>query len=133
MRTGKRTGLIVRVAAGAALLLAPLAGYAVAGLELQKSTRALVEQAGALQRDSDIRVVAWQLDHLPSLNFYVQRNVFICEKESEVRTFLSYPLPVYLFLPASEWERLRGTLQVPYRELARRPDIYKHDDVVVVA
>ena len=104
----------------------------VMALESQKSARALVADVGALQRDRDIRVVAWQLDHLPSLNFYVQRNVEVCKTASEVCTYLRYPLPVFVFLPVSEWEQLKDAVDVPWRELARRPDLYKHEDVVVI-
>jgi 4-amino-4-deoxy-L-arabinose transferase-like glycosyltransferase len=132
LRTGRRTGLLVSIAAAGVPLLALVGAHGVTVVEPQKSPRALVEQVGALRLGEDIRVVAWQLDHLPSLNFYVQRNVHLCERDDEVRDFLAYPLPVYVFLPASEWEHLRPTVDVPCRELARHADLYKRDDVVVI-
>jgi hypothetical protein len=132
LRTGRKTGLIASVAMAGVLLLGPLAAYGVNAMEGRKSARALVSEAGALQADHDIRIVAWQLEHLPSLNFYVQRNVRNCTKEEELAGYRDYPLPVFVFLPASEWERLRSALGAEFREVGRRPDIYKRRDVVVV-
>jgi hypothetical protein len=133
LRRGLRTGLIMSIAAGGVPLLALLGGYGMAALETQKSARMLVADAGARQRDLDIRVAAWQLDHLPSLNFYVQRNVQICATEADVLTYLRYPVPVYVFLPAAEWDHLRSRADVPWHERGRRHDLYKHGDVVVIS
>jgi 4-amino-4-deoxy-L-arabinose transferase-like glycosyltransferase len=132
VRTGRRAGLIVSVAAAGVPLLALIGAYGVTVIEPHKAPRTLVEEVGALRRGEDIRVVAWQLDHLPSLNFYVQRNVHLCERDDEVRDYLAYPLPVYVFLPVSEWEHLRPTISSPCRELSRHLDLYKRDDVVVI-
>lgn len=127
-----RGGAIACIGVCGVVLLAAVGARGTMVLESQKTTRALVAEAGVSQRDQDIRVVTWQLDHLPSLNFYVQRNVEICEHGSDLRTYLRYPLPVFAFLPVTEWEHLKGTIDVPCRELARRPDLYRHDDVVVI-
>ncbi len=131
-RRGWHGGAIAAIGGCGIVLLAAIGSHGVMVLESQKSARELVAETGALQRNRDIRVVAWQLDHLPSLNFYVQRNVEVCERAADVETYLRYPLPVYAFLPASEWEQLKLSIHVPCRELARRPDLYKHDDVVVI-
>jgi hypothetical protein len=133
LRVGRKTGVIVSVAASGVLLLAVLGAQGVIAVEGRKSARALVNEVGALQRERDIRIVAWQLEHLPSLNFYVERNVKHCLKEAELATYLDYPLPVFVFLPASEWERLRPSLGDACHEVGRRPDLYKRQDVVVVA
>jgi 4-amino-4-deoxy-L-arabinose transferase-like glycosyltransferase len=132
LRAGRRTGLIGCVATAGVLFLAPLGAMGVTAVEGHKSVRALVEQTGALQRDRDIRVVSWQIDHLPSLNFYVQRTVQRCSWDSEVATYLEYPLPVFVLLPASEWERLQPTVRVACREIAREFDMYTRHDVVVI-
>jgi 4-amino-4-deoxy-L-arabinose transferase-like glycosyltransferase len=133
LRTGRKTGMIFSVAAAGVLLLGALGAQGVFAVEGRKSPRALVDAAGALQPEHDIRIVAWQLEHLPSLNFYVRRNVKHCSKESELASYLDYPLPVFAFLPASEWERLRPMLGDRCREVGRRADLYKRQDVVVVA
>ena len=125
-------GAIASIGVCGIVVLAAVGAHGVMAIESQKSARALVADVGALQRDRDIRVVAWQLDHLPSLNFYVQRNVEVCKQAQEVLTYLRYPLPVFVFLPVSEWEQLKDAVDVPWRELARRPDLYKHEDVVVI-
>jgi 4-amino-4-deoxy-L-arabinose transferase-like glycosyltransferase len=132
LRTGKRAALILSVALSAVLLLVPLGAYGVEMLEAHRSPRALVQEAGARDREHDIRVVAWGLDHLPSLNFYVERRVEYCITESQVITYVDYPLPVFVFLSASRWEQLQPMLNRPCRELARHPDLYRGDDVVVV-
>jgi 4-amino-4-deoxy-L-arabinose transferase-like glycosyltransferase len=137
VRAGQRTGLIVSVATTGVLLLVPIVAFTVALLDAHKPVRDLVRWSGALRRDEDIRVVSWHLDHLPSLNFYVQRNVRGCDVPEdqvgrELAAHLSYPIPVFVFLPASEWERLRPAIAEPCRELARHPDLYRHDDVVVI-
>jgi len=132
LRTGRRAAMIGCLAAGGVLFLAPLGAVGAIAVEGHKSVRAFVVKTGALQRDHDIRVVAWQLEHLPSLNFYVQRTVQNCTHESEVATYLEYPLPVFVFLPASEWERLQPTVRVACRVVGRERDLYKRRDVVVV-
>jgi 4-amino-4-deoxy-L-arabinose transferase-like glycosyltransferase len=129
---GQRGAAVASIAAAGAVMLALLGSYGMTVLESHKTPRELVTQVGAQSRQQDIRVVAWQLDHLPSLNFYVQRNVVMCERECEVSTYLNYPLPVYVFLPISEWERVRASVTVPWRELGRRPDLYKRDDVIAI-
>jgi 4-amino-4-deoxy-L-arabinose transferase-like glycosyltransferase len=132
LRANRRPELIACVAVSGVLLLGLAGAYGVMAIEPRKPSRALVAEAGARQREQDIRVVTWQLEHLPSLSFYVQRHIEICEEESEVRMYQSYPLPVFVFLPASEWERLRPSIHT-FRELARRPNLYKRDDVVVIS
>ncbi len=135
-RTGRRTGLVVSVAAAALLLLAPLAAYGVAALEGRKPARALVAQSGAYRPAEDIRILVWQADHLPSLNFYTARNITCCLTDDRVRYSLTYPLPVYVFMPASVWEELRPRLDAPARVVARvvarHPDLYRGEDAVVV-
>ena len=88
--------------------------------------------AGALQRAQDIRIGAYQLEYLPSLHFYCQRNIKHCTDPAQVRQFLRTPLPVYLFVPAPAWDQLRGQVDGPHRVLARHRDLYRNWDVLVV-
>jgi 4-amino-4-deoxy-L-arabinose transferase-like glycosyltransferase len=132
LRSGRRTALIASVAMSGVLLLAPLAALGVTVVEGRKPARALVAESGADKRDQDIRIVVWQLDHLPSLNFYVGRSVHNCRQPSDVVAYLDYPLPVFVFLPAAEWQRLRPQLEADFHEVGRRRDIYKRDDVVLL-
>src|SRR5262249_56875110 len=73
-RRGQRGVAVAAVTAAAVLFIAPLAAWGSAVLNRYKAPRPLVAQAGALQRDREIRVGCYELD-LPSLNFYCQRNV----------------------------------------------------------
>jgi hypothetical protein len=41
-------------------------------------------------------------------------------------------LPVYLFIPANDWDRLQSMVSVPTRVIGRQHDMYHHTDVLVV-
>ncbi len=132
LRQGDRAGTILSVAATAVLFLGPLAAWAVPLFNHFKAPRPLVEQAGARQLQQDLRIGCWQLEHLPSLNFYCQRHVMHHNTEDEVLTFLRYPLPVFLFTPARLWHQLEPQVPVTCRVLARHRDMYSGDEVVVI-
>src|SRR5262249_15235938 len=91
-----------------------------------------VELAGAGQRQTDIRIGVWQLEHLPSLNFYVERDVIPLQNEKALCSLLRYPLPIYVFMPAGAWEKCSANTRECGREVARRPDLYRQGEVVVV-
>jgi hypothetical protein len=93
---------------------------------------ATFEQAGALQRDQDIRIDCYQLEFLPSLNFYVQRNVEHQTGDQEALDFLRQALPVYLFLPRSDWNRVAAQATMPHRAVAVHREMYRAGEVVVV-
>jgi 4-amino-4-deoxy-L-arabinose transferase-like glycosyltransferase len=131
-RRQRRGGAIVTVTASALLFLAPLAAWGCAALNRHKAPRPLVEQCGALRRDQEIRVGGFQLEYLPSLNFYCQRNVTHLENEQDVSDFLRTPLPVYLFTPELDWRRVADKIRVPHRVMARHRDMYHACDVLVV-
>ena len=92
----------------------------------------LVEQAGARQPESDVRVAAWRLEHLPSLNFYAWRDVIPLTSERGMRELLKSPLPVYVFLPAATWESCHASTKGLAHELGRQRDMYRHAEVVVI-
>lgn len=123
---------ILALSITALLLLAPLAAFGSALFNRYKAPRALVEQVAILSRDQDIRIGCWQMEHLPSLNFYVQRNIEHLHEEADIARFLAYRLPVYLFLPAADWQRLEPSLGGSARVVGRQYDLYHHADVVVV-
>ena len=74
----------------------------------------------------------WQLDHLPSLNFYVKRNIEHLHDDNALKNFLQTRLPVYLFIPLDDWRRLEKTIDTPVRVIGRQHDMYHHTEVVVV-
>ena len=129
----QQTSRFILVLFGTALLLiGPLAAFASVLFNNQKTPQALVEQAGALNNAEDIRIGGWRMEHLPSLNFYVQRNIEHLKEERDIAGFLQYRLPVYLFLPLEDWQRLQGSLQGLGRVVGQQQDMYHHGDIVVV-
>ena len=89
-------------------------------------------KAGALQRDQEIRIGCYQLEFLPSLNFYVQRPVQHHDSAEEALEFLGQPLPAYLFLPRADWEQLAARAPKAARVLASHREMYRAGEVVVV-
>jgi 4-amino-4-deoxy-L-arabinose transferase-like glycosyltransferase len=132
LRRQRRDGVIVSVAAAAVMFLGPLAAWGSVVFNLDKAPKPLVRDAGALCRNHDIRIGAYQLEYLPSLNFYCQRNVLHQKDDAKVLEFLRTPLPVYLFVPAPLWDDLRVMIHSPHRVVARHHDLYRNWDVLVV-
>ncbi len=122
---------IVALGVTAFLLIAPLAAFGSVLFNRYKVPRALVEHAELQRRDVDIRIGCWRMEHLPSLNFYVQRNVEHLREEADIKRFLDYRVPAYLFLPADDWERLAPSLKTA-RVLGRQYDLYHHGEMVLV-
>jgi hypothetical protein len=114
------------------LFLAPLAAWASATFNRFKAPQPLVAASGAFCRDRDIRIGAYRLEHLPSLNFYCQRNVQHHSSEADVEEFLATPLPVYLFVPRPVWDEARTKIRAPCRVVGNHRDLYRNWDVVVV-
>jgi hypothetical protein len=72
------------------------------------------------------------MEHLPSLNFYVQRNIEHLEEEKDIARFLRYGVPVYLFLPSEDWRQFESKLAGTGRVLGRQYDLYHNEEFVVV-
>lgn len=132
-RRKQRSGVLVCLTLSAIALLAPVAAWVSAEFNGVKPAAELVELAGARQRDADLRIGIWQMEHLPSLNFYVERDVISLQSERELRSLLRYPLPVYVLLPAGVWEKCKPHTRQLAHEMARRPDIYRQVEAVVIA
>jgi 4-amino-4-deoxy-L-arabinose transferase-like glycosyltransferase len=132
LRQGRRAAFVGVVAAAALTFIGGLAAGGSTALNSYRAPRPLVQEAQALRRAEEVRVGCYQLEHLPSLNFYVQRHVKYHENEQEVVTFLDSPHRCYLFLPREDWQRLEGQIRVPYRVLASHREMYRSGEVVVV-
>jgi 4-amino-4-deoxy-L-arabinose transferase-like glycosyltransferase len=130
-RTGQKTGAVVSLASMAVLFVGVLAAWGSLRIDDLKAPRPLVADAGACQTERDIRIGCYQF-YQPSLVFYCRREVRVLNDEDQVREFLHYPLPVYLFVSAQGWQLLEEKVQVPYRVLAHHRELYKGIDVVVV-
>ena len=72
------------------------------------------------------------MEHLPSLNFYVQRNVEHLHDENSLASFLQSRLPVYVFIPLGDWQRMESQVGASVRIIGRHYDMYHHTEVVVV-
>jgi 4-amino-4-deoxy-L-arabinose transferase-like glycosyltransferase len=128
----QRTGFVLVTVATALAFVIPLAAGGTSALNPYRAPRPLVAQSGALQRDQDIRVACYQLEFLPSLNFYVQRNVQYCDDPRQAAEFLAQPLQAYLFLPRAEWEKLTAEGLLHHRVVASHREMYRAGEVVVV-
>lgn len=132
MRNRRVAGLVGVLCLTAVLLLTPLAGYASAVFNRCKAAPILAEQAALLQPDRDIRIGCYHMEHLPSLNFYVHRNVEHLSEEKAIAGFLGYGVPAYLFLPAEDWRRLESKLPRSIHVLGESYDLYHRTEFVVV-
>jgi 4-amino-4-deoxy-L-arabinose transferase-like glycosyltransferase len=132
LRRQQRRSTAAVFTATAVVLVGLLAAGGSAALETRKAPRPLAQALQAAQTEPEVRVGCYHYFQ-PSLVFYCQREVLRFENWPEAVEFLRCPLPVYLVLPASEWEHdLRGRVQGPHRLLGRQYDFYRHCDVVVV-
>jgi 4-amino-4-deoxy-L-arabinose transferase-like glycosyltransferase len=132
LRQERKSAFVSVLAITAVLMLAPIAAFGSSVFNEYKASRALVEQAEALRLDEDMRIGCWQVGHLPSLNFYVQRQVVHLPDDNAACEFLKTRLRAYLILPKHEWERLQPVLPGSSRVVARHFDFYSHSELVVV-
>jgi 4-amino-4-deoxy-L-arabinose transferase-like glycosyltransferase len=137
LRRGRTNGVVWSLVAGIILFMGPLIAWALPAWNGIKAPHPLVEQALALRpdalgRERDIRIGGFQLEHLPSLNFYARREVMHQGNEAEALAFLRYPMPVYLFLPAQIWQGLKEAAPAGCRLIGHHPDLYRRDDIVLV-
>jgi 4-amino-4-deoxy-L-arabinose transferase-like glycosyltransferase len=131
LRQSRRTGMIAGFAAFSLAYLAVLAGWGATALEKHKAPRDLVRGLHDNLTAHEVRIGAYEYFQ-PSLVFYCQREVHKLKTDDDVIEFLSCPLPVYLFMPASLWEQLQPRLGGMCHPLGRRRDLYRNYDVVVV-
>jgi hypothetical protein len=133
LRRDRRTAFVFGFTASVVVFFIPIAAWVIMSFEQVKAPHALVAQAEAAQPRRDIRLACYQMDYLPSLNFYSRRDVEQYKKEQDVVDFLATPLPAYVFVPEDQWRELRSKLPGSYRVIGRHPDFYRGGDVLVVA
>ena len=132
LRHKLRGGLIACLALGSLCAVGTMAAWASAALNKQKAPQPLVEAAGAQNSIEDIRIAGWQLEYLPSLNFYTRREVIHLQNERDLAAMLKYPLRVYVFTSATAWDAVSPTITSPWRIIGRHPDMYGGREVIVV-
>jgi hypothetical protein len=128
----RRVGSAIGTLALAAIMfLGTLAGGIGQALNAYKAPAALAEAIELHPSEPDILLGCYDYFQ-PSLVFYCGREVDRLQSDEEVRNYLRWPLPVYLFMPATTWERIEGRMTMPHRLVGRRHDLYRNCDVVVV-
>jgi 4-amino-4-deoxy-L-arabinose transferase-like glycosyltransferase len=128
----QRLNLAVSTLAMAAVLfLGTLAAGIGPTLNAYKAPAALAEFIEPHPAEPDILLGCYDYFQ-PSLVFYCGREVSRLQSENEVGAYLRWPLPVYLFMPATTWEQLESQMTMPHRLVGRRHDLYRNCDVVVV-
>ncbi len=133
LRRGHRNSVILSLLCGSIFFLSPMAAWMLPAFDGVKAPGPLVAQSQVLKRDQDIRIGGYQMEHLPSINFYSQREVMHQATGEDAIAFLQYPIPVYLFMPAPLWEDLKPKAPSGCHVLACHPDLYRGRDVVVIA
>jgi 4-amino-4-deoxy-L-arabinose transferase-like glycosyltransferase len=131
LRRQQRGWALGTLAGSAVLFLGPLAAWGTAPLDEAKAPRPLVRALRTDQAEPDVRVVCYGY-YQPSLAFYCRCQIWLAGDDVQALEYLRYPVPVYLFVPAAEWERLRPQAAPSCRVVSRHGDLYRRCDVVVV-
>jgi 4-amino-4-deoxy-L-arabinose transferase-like glycosyltransferase len=126
-----RTGLIASFAVASGLFIGPLAVWGGSTLDAHKAPRSLAAAIAEHQVERDIRVACYGYSQ-PSLVFYCKREVSFLSEEQKALEFLRCPLEVYLIVPEQLWPGLADKDRGAHTVLARRHDLYRGCDVLLV-
>ena len=131
-RTREYGRFIATLATCAILLLGPIGAFGSILFNRCKAPQSLVAETVTSRPHEDIRIGCWRMEHLPSLNFYLRRDVEYLYDENALANFLKSRLPVYVFIPLADWQDMKGALGASTRVLGQHHDMYHHVDVIVV-
>lgn len=132
LRRQRRGEFVAALVVTATMLLSPLAAFATAALNGVKAPAAIAQTAAG-RTDVDLRVVGLEVAHLPSLNFYLRRDIAHVQSLDEAIVRLELPYPTYVLLPESLAEILRSRAPDLVAEVARFPDLYRGRPIVMLA
>ncbi len=132
MRTNRRPLFVRTLLLAAALLVAPLAAYATAALNGVKACASL-GQTPAGRVEIDQRIVAYEMGHLPSLNFYLRRDIAHVFSLDDVAVQLKAPLPTFALMPERCVEEFQWTHPGLACEVSRHTDMYRGAKLVLLA
>ena len=132
LRLGKRHAFLAIVTVSAVLLFAPLAAYAGAFFNGFKPARFFAETTEAGRKDLDLQVYSWGADHLPSLNFYLRRDVRTLGSGDEVAYHLRSPIPAFIVMPESNAKQFRELHPSLGKEAGRHFDLYRGQPLVML-
>ncbi len=131
LRKQRPSALLASLGLTATVWVGLLFGWGQGSLDRHKAPRPLSEALHASDPGGDIHI-GWYEYFQPSFVFYCRHKVEPLYFDEQVVDWLRYPVPAYVVLPASTWERLRPQLRGPYRELSRQHDLYRGIEVVLV-
>ena len=130
-RGGRRPAVAVLVVSTVAFV-GLLAAYPPVVVDRSKAAKELVAESGARDLHRDVRLAGYEYAP-PSLTFYAARRVDRLTTPEEAAAFLAMPHPSFLFVPAAVWEdRVAPLAKPPWRIAARRYDLYRNGEVLVV-
>ncbi|HEV3143091.1 MAG TPA: glycosyltransferase family 39 protein [Gemmataceae bacterium] len=124
---------VIATLGGTALLFAGIIdGAFLPGLDAWKAPRQLVDQGGSCSRQEEVRLASYHYTR-PSLVFYSQREVHQLDSAEEVRAFLQYPLPVYLFIAEPDWQQIGQEKTDSAHVVAQAWDIHRNCRALVIS
>lgn len=131
-RTGRRTLYVRGLVVSALVLLAPLAAYATAALNGAKAPSAIARHTPAYRPEVDQRILALNVGHLPSINFYTRRDIDPVDDIDKLAFFADQPLPVIGLLRENDAAAFQAKYPEAMEEVGRFPDLYRRTSVVVM-
>lgn len=132
LHNGDRSGVLASLVASVILFVGLTASFAVVAFDRYKAPRDLVRDSGAFDPNQDIRLAS--LDYTqPSVTFYAQRDVERLTSPQAAADYLMTNRPGFLFLTAETWPKVAPLIDRPVHIVARRFDLYRHQDVLVIS
>lgn len=142
-----RTRAVEVKVVSALVFFGPIGGLLLGSFDALKPAEPLVVQSGAGDTSKELAIYAYRMDHLASLNFYLQRPIrhldtayYHLKTDAEcdaaatqkLKELFAAPMPVCVFLQADFWDEFRKTNPGLGREAARHRDMYKRSDGVAI-
>jgi 4-amino-4-deoxy-L-arabinose transferase-like glycosyltransferase len=126
-----RSGVLAAAALATVLFVGLLAALPAVDLGRFNAPRDLVADSGAADDVRDLRLAS--LDYTaPSVTFYARREVRRLASPAAAAEFLSLPVPTFLFLPEPAWQLVEPLCDGYARVAARKYDLTRNCDVLVV-
>ncbi|HEY2786107.1 MAG TPA: glycosyltransferase family 39 protein [Fimbriiglobus sp.] len=126
-----RVGALRAVSLSTVLFVGLLAAGIPRTLDRYNAPRDLVRTSGAADDTRDVRLASLDFT-VPSVTFYAHREVQRLATPAAAAEFLALPRPAFLFVPEPAWTRVEPLCEGPYRIAARKYDLQRNCDVLVV-
>ncbi|MEI7684277.1 MAG: glycosyltransferase family 39 protein [Planctomycetota bacterium] len=132
LQRNRRATFVNSFVLAAGLFLAPLAACATAALNAVKASES-ISHTPAGRTDLDLRVVGFDVAHLPSLNFYLKRDVRHAQALGDVLQALHAPLPTIALIPEAHVDAFQNGNAGFAVEIGRFADMYRGKKLIVFA